>query len=314
VKTRILYLTILAAMSASLSPLAAQQPRKKAAVKAAQTVPGAAPKKGAAPVKGAAGPWQPAKLSDGQPDIQGLWGDVLENIASLNVEPGEHLLQIGAPKYPALRMFKGFMVDPPDGVMPHQPWALERRNQAMKEFLAPTPAMMDPQTRGWPNGMPRENYYSSIENGPFQIFQPPGYVVFFYEIHHEFRIVPLDGRPHPGQDIKLWEGDSRGHWEGNTLVIEVMNNDDSTRFDVMGNFHSDQMKVTERWTILDKDSIDYKATIDDPKVYTKPWTLGVKMVRAKPGTEIFEYAGVEGDKAATVTAPAIIKYNETKTK
>ena len=96
------------------------------------------------------------------------------------------------------------------------------------------------------------------------------------------------------------------------VVIEVTNSNDSTRFDVMSNFHTSDMKVTERWTILDKDSIDYKATIDDPKVYTKPWTLGVKMTRAKPGTEIFEYAGVEGDTAATELAPAIQKFNETK--
>ncbi len=301
-KTRILTLTLLVAVTAATSPLMAQAQKK------------AAPAAAAAP----AGKYVPAKLTDGQPDIQGHWGDILENIASLNVEKGpllnETAVKLGVRNYPALKMFNGFLVDPPEGLLPHQPWALERRNQAMKEFLAPSPALMDPQTRGWPNGMPRENYYSSIENGPFQILQPPGYVVFFYEIHHEFRIVPLDKRPHPGQDIKMWEGDSRGHWEGNTLVIEVKNSNDSTRYDVMGNFHTDQVVVTERWTILDKNSIDYKATIDDPKVYTKPWTLGVKMVRAKPGTEIFEYAGVEGDTAATELAPAIREFNEKKGK
>ncbi len=303
-KTRVLYLTLLVALALSMAPQAA--PQKPAQQKAA-------------PLQAAAAkPWQPARLTDGQPDIQGLWGDILENIASLNVERGDLLdplaRQLGVRNYPALKSFKGFLIDPADGILPHQPWALARRNQAMKEFLAPSPAMMDPQTRGWPNGVPRENYYSSTVNGPFQIFQPPGSVVFFYEIHHEFRIVPLDKRPHPGKDIKLWEGDSRGHWEGNTLVVDVTNNNDSTRFDVMGTFHSDGMRVTERWTIVDKDTIDYKATVDDPTVYTKPWTLGVKMVRAKPGPEIFEYAGVEGDKAAAITAPAIQKYNETKAK
>ena len=299
-KTRILTLTLLVAVTVTLAPLAAQQAQKKPAAPAA------------------GGKYVPAKLSDGQPDIQGLWGDILENIASLNVERGDLLYPMyaamGGRDFFALKMFKGFLVDPAEGLLPHQPWALKRRDEAMKEFLAPSPAMMDPQTRGWPNGMPRENYYSSVNNGPFQILQPPGAVVFFYEIHHEYRIVPLDKRPHPGQNIKLWEGDSRGHWEGNTLVIEVKNSNDSTRFDVMGNFHTDEMTVTERWTILDKDSIDYKATINDPKVYTKPWTLGVKMVRADPGTEIFEYAGVEGDTAATELAPAIKKFNDTKAK
>jgi len=249
-------------------------------------------------------PSQPVRLSDGQPDIQGLWGNILENIASLNIEPGPHLLQIGAPEFEALRSFPGFVLDPPDGVLPHQPWALERRNQAMQEFLAPSPAMMDPQTRGWPNGIPRENYYSSNQNGPIQILQPPGYVVFLYEIHHEFRIVPLDGRSHPGEDIKLWEGDSRGRWEGNTLVIDLTNHNDSTRFDVMGNFHSDEMRVTERWTIVDQDTLEYRATIDDPNVYTKPWMIGVTFERGPEGNEILEYAGVE-DETGVQTAAAI---------
>ena len=283
-KARFLYLIFLVALSMSCQ--------------AAQQEPPADP----------SDPSQPARLSDGQPDIQGLWGDVFENIASLNIEPGPHLLEIGAPEFIALRTFDGFVLDPPDGVLPHQPWALERRNQAMKEFLAPSPAMMDPQTRGWPNGIPRENYYSSNQNGPIQILQPPGYVVFLYEIHHEYRIVPLDGRPHPGNDIKLWEGDSRGRWEGNTLVIDVTNHNDSTRFDVMGNFHSDEMRVTERWTIVDKDTLEYRATIDDLQVYTKPWTLGVTMERGPEGNEILEYAGVEGETGVE-TAAAIQDYD-----
>jgi hypothetical protein len=169
----------------------------------------------------------------------------------------------------------------------------------MTDLYHPTPAQMDPQTRGWPDGVPRENYYSMHDGsagGPIQILQPSGYVVFFYETHHEFRIVPLDGRPHVGKDIMLWEGNSRGRWEGNTLVIDVTNNKDSTRFNVVGDFHSDAMRVTERWTFVDRDTVDYKATIDDPKVYTGPWTLGVTHKRLMPGSELMEYAGVEGDK------------------
>ena len=291
-KSRFLSLTLLAVAMLSIGARAAQQ-------------------------KPSTTPYQPPLLSDGQPDIQGLWGDVLENIASLNVERGDLLHEtaqkLGVGEYPALKMFKGFLIDPPDGLLPHQPWALERRNEAMKEFLGPSPAMMDPQTRGWPNGIPRENYYSSNENGPFQILQPPGYVVFFYEIHHEFRIVPLDGRPHPGKDIKLWQGDSRGRWEGDTLVIDVTNNNDSTRFDVMGNFHSDEMRVTERWTIVDRNTLEYRATIDDPTVYTKPWTLGVTMVRGPEGNELMEHAGVEGDSGvATAAAIREAKASESK--
>ena len=251
----------------------------------------------------------PARTPDGQPDIQGHWASGT-GLFSLNIEPPEHLIKQGAPRFQALGGRRTIVVDPPDGILPHQPWALERRNKAMSEFLAPSPAMMDPQTRGWPNGVPRENVYSSRDGsvgGPIQIMQPPGHVVFFYETHHEFRIVPLDGRPQPGKDIKLWMGSSRGRWEGNTLVIDVYNNNDSTRFDVVGNFHSDEMRVTERWTFLDKDTLQYRATIDDPKVYTKPWTLGVTHKRAPATTEIFEYAGAEGDKDASETAEAIRK-------
>src|SRR5262249_9416687 len=159
-------------------------------------------------------------------------------------------------------------------------------------------AQIDTNSRGWPTGIPRENYYSSKDGslgGPIQIFQPKGYVVFFYETHHEFRIVPLDGRPHIGQDIKLWEGDSRGHWEGNTLVVDVTNSNDSTRFSLVGDFHSDSMRVTERWTPIDRNTLEYKATVDDPKVYTAPWTLAMQFTREPAGTEIIEYASVEGE-------------------
>ena len=136
--------------------------------------------------------------------------------------------------------------------------------------------------------------------GPIQILQPPGYVVFLYETHHEFRVVPLDGRPHPSTDIKLWMGSSRGRWERNTLVIDVTNQNDSTRFDVVGNFHSDEMRVTGALDVRRSDTLEYRATIDDPKVYTKPWTLGVTHKRTAAGTELLEYAGVEGERNAAI--------------
>ena len=118
--------------------------------------------------------------------------------------------------------------------------------------------------------------------------------MFLFETHHEFRIVPLDDRPQPGQDIKMWLGSSRGRWEGNTLVIDVANNNDSPRMTVIGDFHSDEMRATERWTFSDADKLEYQVTIDDPKVFTKPWTLLFFLQRAPEGTELLEYAGVEG--------------------
>ncbi len=234
------------------------------------------------------------------PDIQGLWAPGTA-IYSLNIEPPSHLKKYGTTLAGgAFGANRTIVVDPADGILPLLPWALERRNTVMAEYRAPSPALMDPQTRGWSNGVPRLHYYGNcIGNmgGPIHIMQPPGQVVFLYEVQHEFRIVPLDGRPHPGKDIALWMGDSRGRWEGNTLVIDVTNHNDATRFDVVGNFHSDQMRLTERWTLVDKDTLEYRATINDPKVYAAPWTLGVTHKRCPAGTEVMEYAGVEGDTA-----------------
>ena len=252
----------------------------------------------------------PPRTPDGQPDIQGVWGGAELGTWTVWLEPASHLHSIGMPKLgglaqsnsggtvdPLVKIRDTAIYDPPDGILPYQPWALERRNSVMKDYLNPKPWQMDTQTPGWPTGIPRENAYSSVDGsygGPIQILQSLDHVVFLYETHHEFRIVPLDGRPQPGEDIKLWEGSSRGRWEGNTLVIDVTNNNDSPRMTVIGDFHSDEMRATERWTFVDMDTLEYRVTIDDPVVFTRPWTMGLTFTRTPPGTELLEYAGVEG--------------------
>ena len=256
----------------------------------------------------------PPRTADGHPDIQGVWGSADGGGFSWHIEPEAHLLSLDMPQERGLIQSASgsvqspgekltLVVDPPSGILPYQPWALERRNSVLMGHLHPEPWQIDPQTRGWPNGVPRAHIYSSLDGsvgGPFHILQPPGYVVFLYETQHEFRVVPLDGRPQPGTDVKLWMGSSRGRWEGHTLVIETTNHNDSTRFDVVGDFHSDEMRVTERWTYVDQDTLEYRATIDDPQVYTRPWTLAIRNVRTPAGTELLEYAGVEGDQNATI--------------
>lgn len=262
-----------------------------------------------------------SRTPDGQPDMQGLWASGV-GVASLNMEPLAYLMSIGMPRLrlggppPSTGASQGpppgnsgggggllnrtLLLDPPNHILPYHPWAREHRDEIMRNYRRPTPAQLDPQTRGWPNGVPRANYYSSHDGsigGPIQILQPPGYVVFLYETQHEFRVVPLDGRPHVGQDVKLWMGDSRGRWEGNTLVIDVTNHNDSTRFNVVGDFHSDEMRITEQWTFVDQNTIEYRATIDDPNVYTRPWTIGFTHTRGLPENEILEYAGVEGERS-----------------
>ena len=226
----------------------------------------------------------PTYLPDGQPNIEGLWHYVGGSVG-LNVEELPNAMG-------GTRISPSMVVDPPDGIPPYHPWARARRDEVLDNYLRPNHAQVDPQNRGWPDGVPRLNYYSHF----IQILQPPGYVVMLYEVQHEFRVIPLDGRPHPGSDIKLWMGDSRGRWEGNTLVIDVTNHNDSTRFSVVGDFHSDEMRLTERWTLVDPETIEYRATIDDPQVYTRPWTLGVTIKSdTLEGNEILEYAGVEGE-------------------
>jgi hypothetical protein len=256
----------------------------------------------------------PSRTPDGQPNIQGVWGGAENGGWSYHLEPREHLNAMGWPKprpgakiqsnsgpipAPAIKVRPHAFYDPPDGILPYQPWALERRNSVLRGHDFPELWQVDTQTPGWPTGIPRENGYSSVDGsygGPIQILQSPGYVVFLYETHHEFRIVPLDGRPQPGQDIKMWLGSSRGRWEGNTLVIDVANNNDSPRMSVVGDFRSDEMRATERWTLVDANTLEYRCTITDLKVFTKPWTMGLTFIRTPQGTEIMEYAGVEGSK------------------
>ena len=259
----------------------------------------------------------PSLTSDGQPDMQGVWAAgsgggtlVLEPFGYLmgNGMPppqlGTSLLAVSGP--PPVNIAEGgppplnqaTIIDPEDQILPYQPWAKERRDEVLRTYGDPNPAQVDTQTRAWPAGVPRVNVYTSHDGSigaPMQILQSPGYVIFLYEVAHEFRVVPLDDRPHPGEDIKLWMGDSRGRWEGNTLVIETTNNNDSTRLTIVGDFHSDELVVTEEWTFFDQNRIEYRATIDDPQVYTRPWTIGMTLTRGQPGTELLEYAGVEGD-------------------
>ncbi len=248
----------------------------------------------AAATDAATGAW-PTFLPDGQPDIQGLWHYV-GGSHGLNLEELPH------PAYPG-GVSPTLIVDPPGAILPFHPWARARRDEVLRNYLTPNQAQVDPQSRGWPDGVPRLNYYSHL----IQILQPPGYIVLLYEVQHEFRVIPLDGRPHAGSDITLWMGDSRGRWEDDTLVVDVTNHNDSTRFAVTGEFHSDAMRLTERWTLVDRDTIEYRATVDDPQVYTGPWTLGITIKRDMggpfavggeqlDGNEILEYAGVEGER------------------
>ena len=136
----------------------------------------------------------------------------------------------------------------------------------------------------------------AITGGDLQIRQTPGHVVILYEWVHAYRVIPTDGRPHVGEDIHLYNGDSRGHWEGDTLVVDVTNFNDKVWFDSHGSFYSEALHVVERYTLVDPDTINYEASIEDPTVFTRPWKMTFKIQRInQEGYEFFEEACYEGN-------------------
>jgi len=234
--------------------------------------------------------WIPPRLPDGQPDMQGIWAN--RGVNSYDLERGmseAHLKITGIQQN-----WKPAIVDPPDGKFPYQPWAAAKRKEIQDNYLTLTKAeYVDPHTLCYLSGIPRIFY-----QGEFQILQPPGYVVFLQEFNHGSRIVPLDARPHVAGDIKLWMGDSRGHWEGNTLVVDVTNNNDRTWWDVVGSFHSNGLHIAERYTFIDADTINYEATFEDPKVFVRPFKMALLFKRNnEEGRELMEFACREGQES-----------------
>ena len=241
--------------------------------------------------------WTPPRTADGRPDLQGIWtpsvgGHTFEEAP----DPAGNIIQ-GQPA-PSLERPK-VIVDPTlEGRIPYQPWAAEKRNENLRNIFAPTrPEHIEPEDRCLPNGVPRSNL-----RGQLQITQGPGYVLVLYEWIHAYRFIPLDGSPHIAKNIQLWNGDSRGRWEGDTLVVDVTNFAvDAKNFnnqpwlDSHGSFYSDALHVVERWTLGDASTINYEATIDDPKVFTRPWKLAFTIGRnTTKDYEFFEVACYEG--------------------
>ena len=190
------------------------------------------------------------------------------------------------------------IIDPPDGRIPPLSAEGEARIAAERAERSTRGPSNSPDTyedlspwtrcisRGW-NGI--GSWYSSN----YQIFQAPGYVIVFQELIHEARVIPLDGRAHVPESIRLWMGDSRGRWEGDTLVVVTTNFGPKT-----SSWGSrDTLHLTERYTRVDADTIDYRFTIDDPHTFTRPWTVSRPMTRIADRRSIFEYACHEGNYA-----------------
>ena len=192
------------------------------------------------------------------------------------------------------------IIDPPDGRIPPLTPEAEARIAAERAERATRGPSDSPDTysdlsnwtrcisRGW-NGI--GSWYSSN----YQIFQTPGYVVVYQELIHEPRIYPLDGRPHVPESIRLWMGDSRARWEGNTLVVETANFSSKTNW----RGSRDTLHLTEYYTRVAEDRIDYRFTVNDPDTFTRPWTVSRPMTRIADRVSIFEYACHEGNYAMT---------------
>ena len=245
-----------------------------------------------------AGRWNPPRLRDGQPDMQGLWiADAVLAVHSVEdgrdpvddvIEDNSRFVSKGGDRNPTV------IVEPADGRIPYQPAAAAKRNELLADIFTPTkPEHVDPHIRAALDGVPRNNYAP----GGMQIGQGPGYVVILYESNHAYRVIPTDGRPHVGEGVKLWMGDSRGRWEGNTLVIDVTNFNEGTWFDAHGSFHSGALHVVERWKMVSADRIDYEATMEDPNVFTRPWKIALTIDRrTEKGYEQWEDSRHEGER------------------
>jgi hypothetical protein len=284
----------------------------------ASSPPGAAP----------AARWTPPRTQDGQPDLQGTWvfwddtpfetpgvptrrrdGDegppgsadkTVAEIQAIRKAAGlpneENVFYAEAPIVPKRR---SIVVEPSNGHVPLSAAAAQKNNERQDHFrdsyMYLTPYMRC-VTRGVPGGL-----FPTGVNNAVQFIQTPGYVAIVNEQIHEARIIPLNGSPHLPQAVRLWTGDSRGRWEGNTLVVETTNFNDKGAVinhaqagHLQGVQQSEDLRVVERFTPVSANTINYEVTIEDPKVFTSPWKAFVPLTR-NVEYKMFEYACHEGN-------------------
>lgn len=217
------------------------------------------------------GPWTGARLADGQPDVSGHWSNTISNHSNFTDPqggaPGENARAASLPRD---QRAPSRVSDPADGQIPYLPAARALQQDFADNFANPTkPQYVEPLARCAPAGVPKSLYWHGYE-----IRQYPGYVVFLF--NSGTRIVRLDRQQHLPANIKLWNADSRGHWEGNTLVVNVANNNAKALFGRTGDFASDNVQIVERY-IFDPDGkrYNYVATFTDPTVYSRPWTATI---------------------------------------
>ncbi len=202
------------------------------------------------------------KTKEGKPDLSGIW------------QPAgiKYLINLAADMKPA--------------DVPMQPWAADLYKQRMANN-----GLDDPDARCLPSSMPRKDGVSS----PYRLIQLPDEVVFLYESRTTFRQIFLDGRPLPKDPQPAWDGYSVGKWDGDTLVVDTTGFNDLSWLDSNGHPHTDALHLTERFHRKDFAHLEIQITIDDPKAYTKPWTV-TEVVNYLPDSELIEYICNENEK------------------
>jgi hypothetical protein len=207
---------------------------------------------------GRAAPFVPARLWDGKtPDFRGIWQ--VRGTGHQNVER--------------------LVVDPPDGKIPYKPEALPRRQQNYRNR-----ATADPSLKCYQAGVPRATYVPM----PLQILQSPGNFAIVYQENHAFRVFHPEGRPH-FDATDWWMGDTRYRWQFDALIADVVAMTDLAWLDQAGNFHSTEFHVVEKYRLTSANTLEYEARMEDPMVYTRPWTLRTTLYRVtQPGARIIE--------------------------
>ena len=232
------------------------------------------------PAAGQATAYRPPRTLDGKPNLNGIW----QAVSTANWDLVDHAAQ------PSLVVAAGAIGAEPGGpgvvdggTIPYRPEALARKKQNYENRLT-----ADPEVKCYLPGVPRATYMPY----PFQIFQGPSAIAIAYEYDSAFRNIYLTNPgPPPGDS---WMGQSVGHWEGDTLVVDVTGQDERSWFDRAGDFHSDALHVVERYTLIGPDALNYEATIEDSKVFTRPWKISMPLYRhSEKNARLVEFRCVE---------------------
>ncbi len=226
-------------------------------------------------LKKAAG-FDPPRTTGGVPDLQGFWRGQASGTENVEEHPMTDDDDGGA----------SLVIDPPGGRIPYQAWAASRPGGHRATYVEPNVAC-------FPSGVPRSLYVPT----QIEFLQTPGSVLMLFERAHTYRVIPTTSRPHIGARVRLWMGDSRGRWEGNTLVVDVTNHNAKAWFDQAANFYTAGARMVERFTLIDQDTMHYQVTIEDANVYTRPWTMAFPLRRnTEPGFRLLEEACHEGER------------------